>query len=68
MVYGFDANVVNFWRFWNNASTEDVDSYGGSLAVSIRDCRPAVDNETALAVAPTRPIYFIAHSLGGLVT
>jgi hypothetical protein len=61
ITWGYDANVARFdGKKLQNASSEGLLSYGQSLAYAIRDSR---QNE----VPPTRPIYFIAHSLGGLV-
>lgn len=56
--YGYDANVVNFAKDWANASTEGLKSYGQGLAYAVRN---ELQDKTA------RPIYFIPHSLGGLV-
>jgi protein SERAC1 len=49
---------VKFARDWGNASTEGLKSYGLGLAYAVRNL---LQNKTA------RPIYFIPHSLGGLV-
>jgi hypothetical protein len=49
---------VKFAKDWGNASTEGLKSYGLGLAIAVRN---ELLNQTA------RPIYFIAHSLGGLV-
>jgi len=54
--YGYDANVVGLWK---NASGEGLRGHGKALAYAISNSRP---NEA------TRPLFFIAHSLGGLVT
>ncbi|KAE9372424.1 hypothetical protein N431DRAFT_408655 [Stipitochalara longipes BDJ] len=58
ITYGYDANVVNFAKDWANASTEGLKSYGQGLAYAVRN---ELQSKTA------RPIYFIPHSLGGLV-
>lgn len=58
ITYGYDANIVNFAKDWQNASTEGLRSYGLGLAFAVRDW---LLNQTA------RSIYFIPHSLGGLV-
>ncbi|KAF2709069.1 hypothetical protein K504DRAFT_468277 [Pleomassaria siparia CBS 279.74] len=55
--YGYDANVVGLWK---NASGEGLRGHGKALAYAISNSRP---NEEA-----KRPLFFIAHSLGGLVT
>lgn len=62
IIYGYDADVVKFAHKWGNASSEDLTSYGQGLAFAIRDSR----RDTA-GVPTSRPIYFIPHSLGGLV-
>ncbi|CAG8961759.1 hypothetical protein HYFRA_00006302 [Hymenoscyphus fraxineus] len=65
MVYGYDANVLNFWKPREPVSLEDTTSFGGGLALAIKDSRPAGGSQ---AIPPERPMYFIMHSLGGLVT
>jgi hypothetical protein len=54
--YGYDANIVGLWK---NASGDGLRGHGKLLAYAISNSRP---NETK------RPLLFIAHSLGGLVT
>jgi hypothetical protein len=54
--YGYNANVVGLWK---NASGEGLRGHGKALAYAISNSRP---NEAK------RPLFFIAHSLGGLVT
>jgi hypothetical protein len=61
ITYGYDANVVSFARDWGNASTEGLKSYGQGLAYAVRNKLNELQNKT------THPIYFIPHSLGGLV-
>jgi hypothetical protein len=56
ITYGYDANVIGLWK---NASGEGLRGHGKALAYAISNSRP---NEVK------RPIFFIAHSLGGLVT
>lgn len=56
ITYGYDANVVGLWK---NASGEGLRGHGKALAYAISNSRP---NENK------RPLYFVAHSLGGLVT
>jgi hypothetical protein len=58
ITYGYDADVVKFAKSWENASQEGLRSYGAGLAHTVRD---SLRNQTP------RPIYFIPHSLGGLV-
>jgi len=61
VTFGYDANVIRFGgKKLQNASSEGLRSYGQSLAYGIRNMRQG-------EVPATRPIYFIAHSLGGLV-
>jgi hypothetical protein len=54
--YGYDANVVGLWK---KSSGDGLRGHGKALAYAISNSRP---NETK------RPLFFIAHSLGGLVT
>ena len=54
--YGYDANIVGLWK---NASGDGLRGHGKTLAYAISNSRP---NEAK------RPLFFIAHSLGGLVT
>ena len=56
ITYGYDANVVGLWE---NASGEVLRGHGKALAYAVSNSRPNEDD---------RPIFFIAHSLGGLVT
>lgn len=56
ITYGYDANIIGLWK---NASGEGLRGHGKALAYAISNSRP---NET------TRPLFFIVHSLGGLVT
>jgi hypothetical protein len=58
ITYGYDADVLKFAKDWGNASTEGLKSYGQGLAYAVRN---ELHNKTP------RPIYFIPHSLGGLV-
>ncbi|KAH0562121.1 hypothetical protein GP486_003181 [Trichoglossum hirsutum] len=55
MTFGYDADVV---RFWTIASSNRLHDHGKSLAYSVLSQH---------AMPGTRPIIFIAHSLGGLV-
>jgi hypothetical protein len=59
--FGYDANIAKFARTWENAQNAGLRSYGEQLVNAVRNARQG--NE-ALS---TLPIYFIAHSLGGLV-
>jgi hypothetical protein len=54
--YGYDANIVGLWK---NASRDGLCRYRKALAYAISNSRP---NKAK------RPLFFIAHSLGGLVT
>ena len=56
ITYGYDANVIGLWK---NASGEGLRGYGKALAYAISNSRPNEDK---------RPLFFVAHSLGGLVT
>lgn len=58
ITYGYDADVVKFAKDWGNASTEGLKSYGQALALAVRN---ELQNQAG------RPIYFLPHSLGGLV-
>lgn len=58
ITYGYDNNFAKLARVWGNANTEGLKSYGLDLAYAVRDL---LQDKTA------RPIYFIPHSLGGLV-
>src|SRR5947207_15934492 len=55
MTFGYDADVV---RFWTIASSNRLPDHGKSLAYALLDQRMQFQS---------RPIIFIAHSLGGLV-
>ena len=56
ITYGYDANVIGLWK---NASGEGLRGHGKALAYAISNSRP---NEVK------RRIFFVAHSLGGLIT
>lgn len=56
ITYGYDANIIGLWE---NASAEGLRGHGKALAYAISNSRP---NDVK------RPIFFISHSLGGLVT
>ncbi|KAI4191618.1 MAG: hypothetical protein LQ350_008751, partial [Teloschistes chrysophthalmus] len=56
IAYGYDANVIGLWK---NASGEGLRGHGKALAYAISNSRSS---------EAKRPIFFIAHSLGGLVT
>jgi hypothetical protein len=55
MTFGYDADVV---RFWTIASSNRLQDHGKSLAWAVLDQREQLGS---------RPIVFIAHSLGGLI-
>ncbi|KAJ9654852.1 hypothetical protein H2201_008926 [Coniosporium apollinis] len=55
MTFGYDADVV---RFWTISSSNRLPDHGKSLAYALLDQRMQLQS---------RPIIFIAHSLGGLV-
>ncbi|KAF2679033.1 hypothetical protein K458DRAFT_375424 [Lentithecium fluviatile CBS 122367] len=56
ITYGYDANIVGLWK---NASGDGLRGHGKALAYAISNSQP---NEAE------RPLFFIVHSLGGLVT
>jgi hypothetical protein len=56
ITYGYDANVIGLWK---NASGDGLRGHGKALAYAISNSRPNEDK---------RPLFFVAHSLGGLVT
>lgn len=55
MTFGYDANVVNMWH---TAGSNNLRAHGKDLAQGLSDLRRQ---------CKSRPIMFIAHSLGGLV-
>ncbi|RAH78649.1 putative ribonuclease p/mrp subunit [Aspergillus japonicus CBS 114.51] len=57
MAFGYDVNV---WHPWNQVSQEWITGYATDLLGSLSDRR-------ATLALRTRPLVFIAHSLGGLV-
>lgn len=71
VVYGYDANIVDFTRLWKTVEVSDLDDYGLKLAQDVRDRRAAriggTREDSLGRRAMTSPIYFIGHSFGGLV-
>ncbi|KAF4637162.1 hypothetical protein G7Y89_g907 [Cudoniella acicularis] len=69
ITYGYDANIARFEKNLQNSSSEGLHSYGQSLAFAIRNSRQNQDTQDRdrSSSCKKRPIYFIAHSLGGLV-
>jgi hypothetical protein len=61
ITFGYDANIIGLAKGLQNAQNSSIRSYGLDLASTIRNLR---QNVPALADVP---IYFIAHSMGGLV-
>jgi hypothetical protein len=59
--FGYDANIIGLAKGLQNAQNSSIRSYGQDLVSTIRNLR---QNIPALANVP---IYFIAHSMGGLV-
>ncbi|KAF2438446.1 hypothetical protein P171DRAFT_423656 [Karstenula rhodostoma CBS 690.94] len=57
ITYGYDANVIGLWK---NAGGEGLRGHGKALAYAVSNSRSGKDKDT-------RPLYFVAHSLGGLV-
>lgn len=73
LTFGFDADVVNFW---SPAGQNRIGHHAQSLAESLanqRDvtetvsCLDGCDEVSADRIQSTRPILFVAHSLGGLI-
>ena len=56
--YGYDADIVNFW---NPASNSRLSNHAENLVGDLVRRRERTETET-------RKIFFVAHSLGGLVT
>lgn len=56
--YGYDADVAHFWAM---SSQNRIGEHAGNLVNALAHLRNGSDTEG-------RPIVFIAHSLGGLVT
>jgi hypothetical protein len=68
VTYGYDASVVKFSRMWEGVDTSDLEGYGKDLAYSIRNSRQGSSVEGAVPIPELDvPVYFIGHSLGGLV-
>ena len=59
LTFGYDADVYHFWS--KPASDNTIKNHGDNLTASLVGLRHGKE-ETA-----TRPIIFVAHSLGGLV-
>ena len=55
MTFGYDADII---RLWGVAGSNKIRGHGKDLALGVSDRR---------RTCRTRPIIFIAHSLGGLV-
>lgn len=58
MTYGYDADIAHFWSM---ASQNRIGEHAGNLVNAIAQIRERTDTEN-------RPIIFVTHSLGGLVT
>jgi hypothetical protein len=56
ITYGYDANLIGLWK---NANGDSLRGHGKILAYAISNSRP---NEAE------QPLFFVVHSLGGLVT
>lgn len=56
--YGYDADVAHFWAM---GSQNRIGEHAGNLVNALAQLRDGSDTEE-------RPIIFVAHSLGGLVT
>ncbi|KAL2056045.1 hypothetical protein ABVK25_003687 [Lepraria finkii] len=57
IIYGYDADVVNFWSM---ASQNTVGDHGQKFVTSLANLRDSTDTST-------RPLVFVAHSMGGIV-
>jgi hypothetical protein len=57
ITYGYDANVVGLWE---NAGGEKLRGHGKALAYAVSNSRSDKGRQD-------RPLFFVAHSLGGLV-
>ena len=66
VTFGYDASVAKFSRLWRGVDTSGLADYGKNLAHAVRNTRQAVDGEHPVPALDV-PIYFIGHSLGGLV-
>ncbi|KAL2859821.1 esterase/lipase family protein [Aspergillus lucknowensis] len=66
VTYGYDASVVNFSRIWEGTETSGLDNYGRALAMALRNSRQERKGDKPVP-AINKPLYFIGHSLGGLV-
>jgi pimeloyl-ACP methyl ester carboxylesterase len=58
MTYGYDADIAHFWSM---ASQNRIYEHAGNLVNAIAQVRERTDSEH-------RPVLFVTHSLGGLVT
>lgn len=58
MTYGYDADIAHFWSM---ASQNRIGEHASNLVNAIAQVRERTDTEG-------RPIVFVTHSLGGLVT
>lgn len=59
LTFGYDADVYHFWS--KPASENTIKDHGNNLTASLVGLR--LENDKTA----TRPIIFVAHSLGGLV-
>lgn len=66
VTYGYDASIAKFSRLWQGVDTSGLDAYGTDLATAVRNSRLQTDGECVIPELDV-PIYFIGHSLGGLV-
>jgi hypothetical protein len=58
MTFGYDADIAHFW---NMQSQNRLGEHAGNLVNAVTQIRERTDTEG-------RPIVFVTHSLGGLVT
>jgi hypothetical protein len=63
ITFGYDINIIRFAKDWGRGSDDSLRTYGRDLAYAIRN----ILQQLQAHPSRPRPIYFIAHSLGGLV-
>jgi hypothetical protein len=63
MTFGYDVDVVSFKKM---ASQDNLRSHAKDLLEALTDVGPTVDPAQPSTTAP-RPIFFVTHSLGGLL-
>jgi pimeloyl-ACP methyl ester carboxylesterase len=66
VIFGYDASVGKFSQLWKRVNKSGLSGYRKNLAYVVHDSRQAVKGEQPIPALDV-PIYFIGHSLGGLV-